>query len=775
MKIPTHPAPLLLALLGTCLGAAHLSAVEAPTAPTVVSFPFDARVAEAKQWWGYTREEVTTYFSQPITAVEDRSGLDTTRVTPPPKPGVHPRVLLHPEDLPDLRRRLQETAAGKIAMGSLRGALAGGIKRSEPVWSALAEGRTPPDAKIGDLAHLVTHELLRCLIDEDAVGGRRAAAVVTEVAKALQAELRAHRATLAAKNPASAQDFQALAYVLRWGMVGIAYDFGYDWMTDAQRDTIRAFLAESTKDMTQIGCDVPPALPANTSNWIGFHLRQVHQTLAIEGEPGFDAGTAARLRGAIERLYTINVTERGELWEGMGKNWLMPENALPFQRRGASILTLAKVRNQVRDYYLHAVSPWSKGWTFYDSNGGSACTPHLSDILVMKHLYPQDPQVDYVYRCAVGEDYRVFKVMIRGDHPMNVFSAIPYILFAHDYLPGRTLEEARAAATAGIDPVHFDQDSGNLIVHSSWQPDALQMMVLARSLPGGHRFPDRGHLELKALGRSWSVYRNTHQADKENYRPIHRSLMTVDGRGPSNLAGRCAAMETTSALTSLTVDTTLAYNWSVGGKGRTDLTLNSFRLTPSPIPWMSLPMSDLPNWQTGMKGQEFVTKREPQVRHARRTAALIKGAHPWVLVADDLRQEDDEQHLFRWHLALDKDLTPGALVEETTPTGFRRDILVNEDAPGPVPRRLLVRVLSAEGFLDPKDNPLSETKGRSLELYAKAKDPRFRVLLFPHREGEALPVTTWTAPDRLTVQWPEGAQQVEFQADGAGGTRFVVK
>lgn len=771
-------APIRLILCFLLAGGARSllwaqAAPSAPSAPTQAVFPFDWKVAEAKNYWGYTREEVEKYFSHPITEKEDRSGLDVTRVSPPPQPGIHPRVLLQPEDLPDLRRRLKETIPGRMAMDSMRAALQSGIKKNEPVWSSLCEGKTPPGADIGNLAHLLAHETLRCLIDDDKAGGRRAAAATVEVAKALQAELRKRRAE--AKKPEDAHDFQVLSYTVRWGMIGLAYDFAYGWMDGPQRDIVRAFLAESSRDMTQIGCDVPPALPANTSNWIGFHLRQAYQTLAIEGEPGFDAGTSARLRGALERYYTINVTERGELYEGMGKNWLMPENALPYQRRGVPLLTLAKVRNEVRDYFLHSVSPWGKGWTFYDSNGGSACTPQLTDVLVMKHLYPQDPKVDYVYRCSVGEDYKAFKVTIRGDHPMNVLSAIPFVLFAHEYLPNRTLEQARAAATAGVEPVYFNNDTGNLIAHSSWDPEALQLMVFSRSLPGGHRFPDRGHIELKALGRSWSVYRNTWQKEPDNYRPIHRSLMTVDGRGPSDLAGRCAGMRNDSRQTSLTVDTTLAYNFKVGGKDRTEVNLNYFRLKPSPLPWMSLPLTDLPNWQTGIKGSEYWKKLEPQVRYSRRTAGLIKGNHPFVLVTDHLRQEDDAQHLFRWHLALDKGLTPSPLLEEQGPKGFRRDFIVSEDTPGPVPRHLLVRVLSVNGLVNSKEAPPSETKGPSLEVYARAQDPGYRVLIYPYREGEALPVTKWQDENTLLVQWPGGEQTIVFSSDGAGGTTFEVK
>lgn len=206
--------------------------VQAEDAPTQAIFPFDWKVAESKNYWGYSREEVEKYFSHPVTEPEDRTGLDLARVSPPPKPGVHPRLLLQPEDLPDLRRRLKETVPGRLAMDSLRAALAGGIKKNQPLWEELSQGRTPPGAeKVGDLAHLVTHELLRCLIDDDAEGGRRAATVATEVAKAIQTDLRQHREQLATKNPESTRDFQALAYTLRWGMIGLSYDFGYAWFT----------------------------------------------------------------------------------------------------------------------------------------------------------------------------------------------------------------------------------------------------------------------------------------------------------------------------------------------------------------------------------------------------------------------------------------------------------------------------------------------------------------------------------------------------------------
>ena len=38
----------------------------------------------------------------------------------PPPPGVHPRILISPDDLPDLRRRLKETEVGKALYATLQ-------------------------------------------------------------------------------------------------------------------------------------------------------------------------------------------------------------------------------------------------------------------------------------------------------------------------------------------------------------------------------------------------------------------------------------------------------------------------------------------------------------------------------------------------------------------------------------------------------------------------------------------------------------------------------
>ena len=50
------------------------------------------------------------------------------------------------------------------------------------------------------------------------------------------------------------------------------------------------------------------------------------------------------------------------------------------------------------------MDPWGGHFTFYDSLGGRGNTTPMFDLGVMKHLFPNDPAIDFVYRNTVGEE-----------------------------------------------------------------------------------------------------------------------------------------------------------------------------------------------------------------------------------------------------------------------------------------------------------------------------------------------------------------------------------
>ncbi len=115
--------------------------------------------------------------------------------------------------------------------------------------------------------------------------------------------------------------------------------------------------------------------------------------------------------------------------------------------------------------------------------------------------------------------------------------------------------------------------------------------------------------------------------------------------------------------------------------------------------------------------------------------------------------------------------------EEST-AGFRADIILHEvlhenteDRPDQG-RRLLVRFLenaaedqatainlrtnkpTTPGYIETYPAYGSTSRGRRLVIPSRSVELRFKVLLFPYREGEQLPATSWYRDGKkLVVQW----------------------
>jgi hypothetical protein len=149
-----------------------------------------------------------------------------------------------------------------------------------------------------------------------------------------------------------------------------------------------------------------------------------------------------------------------------------------------------------------------------------------------------------------------------------------------------------------------------------------------------------------------------------------------------------------------------------------------------------------------------------------------KGEHPWLLVVDDI-QKDDRERLYEWLMQT------GMNTEMISMSG--NDIILadattkrsSEGKPEPSKgdRQLLVRILDLGDPADPhlftsrpscrletferKDTLLPTavegalTGSRSfgldkrLVLASRSVSPDFKILLYPHRQGEALPTTAW--------------------------------
>ena len=756
----------------------------------------DPALLKRHQNFGYTEAEMRKYFNAPQEFEYDTSGMSKGLIKPPPTPGVHPRVLFYPEEVPALRKKLTESRPGKMAMNGIRKALTGLIAGPNAKYAAMyadaVQGKATPGLTGVEPACAIEYEAFRCLIDDDEAGAKRSAAALATLAEAEAAELdadfvREDAAEAKKASPANAnlapgerpyRDYQRTKTITQAGMLGLAYDFIYNWMTPAQRDTVRATIAKGSANMTAIGDEGLPAFPATTSNWIPMHMRLILLTLAIEGEAGYDPTTIERCAAGYRNYLSAGFFPGGEMFESMGKNFICTENLVPIANRGDNLLALKRLRVQTDDYYLASMDPWGGHFTFYDSLGGRGNTTPMFDVMVLKHYFPKDAALDFVYRNTIGENYEGIGTNVHFGHAFHLNDGVVQAIFAEEYDASKSWEEAQKSATAGKPLTYFSADTGNHITRSAWDKGALQLFFLTRSVAGGRVYCDRTHFSIHAQGRYWAIYKPLRQVE-EHYAPKNRSVILVDENGPGMAMAKCLDMQDKPEATFVAADAGPSYAYTSGGNNRfpnnsvpVPFSGNDFRFLKSGKPWMDAPWSDLPNWQTSLKGSEQWLPHHP-LQRAFRTAGLVRGKHPYTLITDDF-QKDQEAHQFDWGMILEDDV----MQVSTSPA----ETILGEGKSGPDARYLLVRVLNAEGLgsapvsvekFDLPNPPVKPISINRFSLRAHCVAPDFKMLLFPYRGNEERPKTTWNSDrSRLAIEWSDQKDLVVFSKAPDGRTRL---
>jgi hypothetical protein len=207
-----------------------------------------------------------------------------------PAPGVHPRILFTPDDLPDVRRRLKETRCGQEAWKNIlswsetmKGLYDDKASYAQPdlfkgsfsmhgrvplfrlnpprekgqdafvknataaaLWKAMIDGTatTVPDYYWNTLSL----EAFRCLIDNDEKGAKEAAAAVITNLRIGQAQRNARQAEAKAEAEAKHKIWVDLPPDQPVGafQLSFCYDFLFNWLTDAQKKSIHDELALGT-------------------------------------------------------------------------------------------------------------------------------------------------------------------------------------------------------------------------------------------------------------------------------------------------------------------------------------------------------------------------------------------------------------------------------------------------------------------------------------------------------------------------------------------------
>ena len=635
--------------------------------------------------FGYNTTVLRQFFVGDAGLKFDTAALSTMRnVSAPPPVGVHPRVLFSPEDLPDIRTRLKNTAVGQTLWTAIHDRvvrqLTGGTDSKGKVFAdqnRTSKTGTGPDPEGGLYDSLVAGNVEAVnnatpALQSNTVGLIAYAGLVLQVdpsslpdgtadkvCAALATAGAAANKNIAAALPASGcsrwqhtlcdyrEQVQGLIYR---EFTGLAYDMLAPMMTGPQRDSVRRALALATREMWSIGMDSLRSPSTGTSNWVPTHMMHLMvNTLAIEGEEGYSADLLPRLEAGYERFLTNGLLPDGAAFEGMGKNSIWAQMLLMLRRRGSLLPALTNVRAHVQDFYLAATA--AHGWTSSDGSftwdemdGGIQCESKYADVATLKFLYPDDPRVDFVYQTGMANLTRLVDFNLRFPYKGMEFFVRAVTASDWSMAGQRSWPEAQASLEQKANRTYFFDTRGLFVARSDWSTDALQLFFQPRSVQGGHTQFDRTKIALAAHGRWWIPYR-----------PIDKpatiaSVMYVNGGGPSTIPAAVRAVYESSntvgvfgseAIASFAVsDATLTYSYryvsAIEHHENKDLMLqpapfvaNDFLLRPRDDAQSSaLPYAIYPDWQTSEMARANITVKNDTIELSKafRTVGIVRGS-----------------------------------------------------------------------------------------------------------------------------------------------------
>lgn len=687
-----------------------------------------------------------------------------------PPTGVHPRVLMSPEDLPAWRKHVITTYRGKTFFAqrfeSKRIDTLAGIAAETEGEALLA---VYPNGGPGD-----NHDLLYATLDviyhQDAERAEYVCQAVANFARVVLA--RSGEEAKWGKIEHDIGDIQGLDGIASglghlWYRGGadfaLAYDYLYDYMTDSQRDVCRRALSKATENLVCWGMGFPRG--RGVSNWYGYHGELGPMLLAIEGEEGFQEKQWERFRQAIRDWAEVHIYETGGSNEdGYTVNTSLREGQftlLAMARRGENHFDRPNIRNYWKWVVLSLVPGEDTGVTVGYSSG--QVSPYESAPVMARWAMPGDKCVNFYLRQYKGEDYS----------RQNRWQYAPMTtLFCMNWEDSDALPQDMGQLGLPVTAVFPYQ--GLFITRSDWSDDATYLNMLARqdAWYDRHENVDRGRFVFAALGRRWAIDRPWAQATKST----DHNLVHIDGRAQAEATvGRGKApngrlithgdLGTTDTvggeepgLLSYAVmdlknayDWLWAHSWSQPGDAWEPETRSFEQLgwtwdRPGQPP--ALYGCDDPSApKYNFLGCNLWRAPNNPVQYCWRTGLLVREPHPYVMIVDDVKK-DDQIRVYDWYMQVpdDVDFVPQAdggalLVERHEQRTYER--------PNVGSRRLLILPLGdgeptvkLEEYASGVSRNVAH-RARRLVISRRGVEGRFRVVLYPFRTVNEPAGATW--------------------------------
>jgi hypothetical protein len=788
----------------------------------------------------------------PYPTVENTTitGFDGSKIGKTPEKGIYPRIFTSPDEFKNIKKRLETTQIGRQLTGLAERELSAMRKGEGEVgkfYNALKANDLAYDfgkLSLPEMSNRLAVQGLLAQVFEDKNLSIETGRVAANLLKRMMQQIDTTPSV-------QGRELMVKEAIFREGRLAKLFDFTATDMSEVDKKAFVDFMAKNTFGKYGDGMQLPPHW--RRWNFIGSSIAYPLSILAIEGQKGYDKRIYDRGVELTQDYLTYAFSPEGMSCEGIAYTFNNFSDDLLFMiavarreqaenpKKRVNLLNHPHFR-AIPDWLIAALSPNPNAlWYSHGDTGSASNIPWLM-MMMMKYFYPTDAKIDYLFAQSLSKD-------IRQLPDVSAF------VFCTD--ADKTAADYAAKPPVSMPLTYFSPSRGSFIARDKWEKEGIQFQFDARQdmYFQSHDHADRGNFELAAHGRMWVLdgWRSTESK--------YHSVITIDGRGQGYFATPAEWLDYVDKpeATFGVIDYKYCFDW---------------RWLKSPVADLMLGKTVEPQWETGVYAESAkkMTKyfpnarpeRDPlrkvadyfsgnlatnpliwgedtwvmrlpnfEVAHAFRTAGLVKGAHSYMLIVDDLKK-DNQERLYEWLMpmpldveivsikqAVDVTQRSGALdigfnSFENKGTSGEYDLILGDKTmkrnmdetdnvggemlnagrftPQKGNPQLLVRVLERTAAAVPnlEPNPRLETieklktedmhqyylrtmdLGKRLVVPSRSNAPNFKVLLFPYRHGEALPQTLWNA-DRtvLTVSWRDQKDVFYFSKKGETGRTKV--
>jgi len=623
-----------------------------------------------------------------------------------PAPGVYPRLLFSPEDIPMLQKHITEnkmaqktfaeieilfkktwldptTSDGKLfdklATGDFDKNVPAGMGTNTYAVVGLTKDFKPgiQTSHTNYITNCLTTMALYCLLTDNDALGKKVADALCNYYIIADKLVENHLRTSDSEFGISGDDANNAETAWR-GMIGmvphmdlaLSLDYAGKYMTPEQRRFVQLLIAKATYGRRTGGGD-GPRRGWRDINHVTWHLTHHLTIAAIEGLDGFDPEAYASGCELASDFLEWGIDNKGQMFESNGKSgggFEFEMLAMIMQaRRGDNLFGHPHLRKMLTAQ-VYTTSPNRKETLSSGTWGGSPFT--LSGTLILKSFYPNDRAADFLLQNGYPDincstfDLAAYKSQLeRNSHGVRLPGAnYPAFVMPFPYV---TDWKPTTRADLKIPNDWNTEVHGILSASSDTTENAAWLCFHTRNnhyIGSGHHHADIGMYYFSGLGVNWI----TESPSPKAYSGRYHNEVIIDGKAESEgpAAGGDyigANLKPLGAFSSENMTYSYTYQWctqvSKWGEGfntiDSSVAKDGWELETRPDNFkyfVGTTHYKMRYWWPSYNYSNYVPNLRAlwnPVEYVYRSAGLIKGTHPYSIIVDDAKK-DANQHLYQW-------------------------------------------------------------------------------------------------------------------------------